>query len=462
MVTAFAFCRALAERMFKCLGQHPTAFLASLYVFCVIVFLIAIPLPRVDGQLVGSDGSYYYAYLPSLLLDQDLDFANQYDKLIPHSDSHFKRSHGTGPRRNKYAIGPAILWTPFFLVGHLIAIGLNAFGYRIPLDGIGYVYQVPTLLGSLSYGFAGLFLMYRSCCRFFSKSASVSAILLMWLATNVIYYMIAEPSMSHACSLFAVALFLELWLSFGPMPTLVQWLILGLAGGLIGLVRQADITWIALPIAGALPALCADLKTNLRRCLQGFAVFGVTASLVFMPQILLWQVQYATVAGGGYARGGEHFRWLEPKMLQVLFSLHHGLYIWHPLLLLATAGLLLLYRKNRVLPFLLGAFFVFQVYLIGSWHGWMGGDSFGSRMLISSFPALGLGLAALIDWAAGHRALAITGILGAGLIAWNAVFFAQYRLGYIDRFLPITFEQLTLGKLFVLKDLVNRFWAMIR
>ena len=57
---------------------------------------------------------------------------------------------------------------------------------------------------------------------------------------------------------------------------------------------------------------------------------------------------------------------------------------------------------------------------------------------------------------------AIAGILGGGLIAWNAAFFAQYRLGYISRTMPITFEQLTLGKLAILKDLMNRFWALIQ
>ncbi|MBN1568493.1 MAG: hypothetical protein JXA73_11660 [Acidobacteria bacterium] len=462
MITAIAYFRKIGNWIWASLGNHPLAHLTGLYIFCIIVFLLAVPLPRVDGHLVGSDGSYYYAYLPTLLLDHDLDFANQYAKLFLNYGRHTKEPSESRPQLNKYAIGPAILWTPFFLIGHLLAIGLNVAGYRIPLDGIGYIYQIPTLLGSLSYGFAGLLLIYRSCCRFYKKSASVTATILMWLATNVIYYMIAEPSMSHMCSLFAIALFLELWLAYRPTPTLLQWFILGLAGGLIGLVRQAEMTWIALPAAGLLPVLCKGWKTNMRLHLPGLAVFGMTAFLVFLPQIVLWQIQYGNIAGGGNIEGHRVFHWLEPKMIQVLFSMHHGLYIWHPLLLPATAGLILLYRKDRFLPFLLGFFFLLQVYLIGSWFGWMGGHSFGSRMMIGAFPALALGLAALVEWTEEHGALAFAGILGSGLIAWNAVFFAQYRLGYISKYLPITFEQLIPGKLVVLKDLMNRFWAMIR
>jgi hypothetical protein len=97
-----------------------------------------------------------------------------------------------------------------------------------------------------------------------------------------------------------------------------------------------------------------------------------------------------------------------------------------------------------------------QVYVIGSWGGWMGGDSFGSRMLISSLPALALGLAALIEWTAARGARTTIGVLGSALIAWNALFFIQYRLGYIPRFKPITFEELTLGKLSMLQDLAHR------
>jgi hypothetical protein len=274
--------------------------------------------------------------------------------------------------------------------------------------------------------------------------------------------MIAEPSMSHACSLFAAALFLELWLAFRPMPTLRQWIYLGLAGGLIALVRQPDATWIALPIADALLSTGTNWKSNLRRNLQGLLILGTTALVVFIPQMLVWRTLYGKSTSGGYIHGRQSFSWLEPKMLRVLFSTQHGLYLWHPILLFATAGLVFLYRKDRCLPFLLGICFVAQVYVIGAWFGWMGGDAFGGRMLISSFPALALGLAALIEWVAEHGVLTITSALSCGLIAWNALFFMQYRFGYISKFAPISFSQLTVGKIAMLKDIAARIPTIFR
>jgi hypothetical protein len=444
------------------LEGHPIAYLIGLYACCLAIFLISIPMPHADGQLTGSDGAFYYAYLPALLIDHSLDFSNPYARLVSADFVKHTKHTATGRLPNKWAVGPAILWMPFFLVGHILAVTLKAAGFPVSPDGLGYVYQVPTLIGSLTYGFAGLLLIYRSCRRFFSRSSSASATILIWLATNVIYYMIAEPSMSHACSLFTVALFLELWLGFRPAPTFSQWVCLGMAGGLVTLVRLQDATWLALPVIDALLAFKSGRGALLLRQLKGFLGFGLAAGIVFMPQMAIWRVLNGSSTRIGYLQTKAFFHWFAPEILEVLFSLRHGLYLWHPVLLLATAGLILLYRKDRSLSLLLGLMFASQLYLVGAWSGWSGGDAFGGRLLISSFPALALGLAALVEWAVERSAQTAAVILSSSLIAWNALFFVQYRLRYISMRGAITFNQLTLGKLAMLKDIVRHIQAMLR
>jgi len=442
------------------LEQHPIVCLTGFFVCCVVTFLVAIPLPRVDGQLIGSDGIYYYSYLPTLLIDHDLDFHNQYAQFMGE-----KPGEGIPAARDirnfrKFAIGPAILWMPFFLVGHLLAILFNAAGYSISLDGTGYIYQAPTMIGSILYGFAGVLLVYRSCTRFFGRSCSAATAILIWLATNLIYYMIAEPSMSHACSFFATALFLDIWLRSRPLPDFKQWILLGLAGGLVALVRLQDVTWLALPFLDALWAMRTNMIKGLRSQWHCFLSFGAAALIVFTPQIAVWHALSGTGIRSALSRG--LFYWFDPELFNVLFSLKHGLYLWHPVLLLATGGLVLLYRRDRALPLFLALMFTAQLYLISAWHGWWGGHSFGSRMLISSLPALALGLAALIDWAARRNVLPVAGILACSLIVWNALFFAQYRLGYIPKHRSITLNQLTLGKFTMLLDMTERIQAMLR
>lgn len=452
--------RGFWDRLQERFERHPVAHLAALYILCVAIFLLSVPLPRVDGQLVGSDGIYYYAYLPTVLIDHDLDFTNQYHKLLLPPPGGWANSPINGAL-NKYSIGVAILWAPFFLIGHVVAVALRAAGLSIALDGMGYVYQVPTLLGSLTYGFAGILLVYRSCRRFFSASASTSAAILIWLATNLIYYMIAEPSMSHACSFFATALFMELWLRSRPLPEFRQWILLGIAAGLVVLVRLPDATWLALPFIDTLLALRNSGKGSWGRQIGGFVCFGVAVLLMLVPQMVVWQILNGSPATPGYVRAQEVFHWLAPQVLKVLFSFCHGLYVWHPVLLFATAGLVVLHRRDRLLSLLLGLMFAVQIYVIGSWFAWYGGAAFGGRMLISSLPALALGLAALIDWAAEHKALPVAGVLSSALIVWNALFFAQYRFRYIPQDAAINLNEMTIGKLSMLKDMAGHILALL-
>jgi len=443
------------------LERHPILILTSVYVFCVLVFLASVPFPHVDGHLVGSDGAFYYAYLPTLLLDHDLDFRNQYASLVPEKNLSRIRESVTGRLPNKWAIGSAVLWTPFFLIGHLLAMGMKAAGYAVQLDGMGYVYQVPTLIGSITYGFAGFLLIYRSCRRFFKRSSSALATVWIWLASSVIYYTTAESSMSHACSLFATALFLALWLEFRPMPKLHQWFFLGLSGGLVLLVRQPDATWLLLPVIDALWAFRRHLEAPWRSRLAGFLVYGAAACVVFAPQMAVWRILHGAVTQSGYPQGG-HAWHLDTGILRMLFSLKHGLYAWHPVLILATIGIVLLYRTHRVHSLLLGLGFLFQVCLVGIWQGWSGGDAFGGRMLISSIPAMALGLAAFVDWSFKRDATRGVLILACALILWNGLFFVQYRFGYISKRKTITVNELFLGKFQMLKDIAGRIQDLIR
>ena len=461
--TAVRGYQGIRNRIWAPLERRPVACLTFLYLLCVLAFLASTQLHHVDGHLTGSDGAYYYSYLPSLILDHDLDFTNQYAELVSGREtSRLRAIEGRPP--NKYTIGSAVLWTPFFLIGHLLVLAVRAAGFPIPPDGIGYLYQIPTMLGSITYGFAGVLLLYWSCRRFFSRRVSAFSSILIWLATNLIYYMIAEPSMSHACSFFATALFLTLWLSFRPDPTLSQWLLLGLSGGLITLVRPPDATWLVLPAIDLALSAGRGWKGRLLRSTRGLVVLGMVAGIVFLPQFLLWQALDATPTIDGHASFTQypvHFHWFSPHILSLLFSLHHGLFSWHPVLLFGAAGLFLLYRKNRALTLSLSIGFALQACVIGAWYGWPGGHAFGSRMLISSLPALAFGLAALTEWAAERRASAP--ILAAfAFIVWNALFFIQYRFGYIPKLSPITFHQMTVGKFEMLRDLPSRLQSMLQ
>src|SRR5262249_40881489 len=116
-------------------------------------FLLALVLGRADGprdgqkfNLVTSDGRFYYAYLPAVLLDGTLDFEGQYRR---HWGSAFvplllPDRPGLGYARNKFPVGQPLTLLPFFLLGHGLALGLRALtgSAWFACDGYSVPYQV--------------------------------------------------------------------------------------------------------------------------------------------------------------------------------------------------------------------------------------------------------------------------------------------------------------------------------
>jgi hypothetical protein len=438
------------RRSGKWMASRPYHVLNALFGLCVVAFLVAIPLPRkVPGMLFHSDGTYYFMYTHSLVIDHDLDFRDEYARLLPGS---LPATTPTGLPANQFAVGPGLLWIPFFAVAHVLALALRGLGAAVATDGYGYPYQVAICLGSMTYGFAGIVLMYRLVARYFAATA-LAATVLVWFGTNIIYYMVAEPSMSHMVSLFAVALFLFLWLRWRPIYTARHWFMLGLAGGLVAIVRQPDATWLVLPV---LDRVLARQPSSLTQAVPDGIRYVAGFALVFSLQMLTWKILYGNPLSSGYFYGGaQGFSWSAPRVFDMLLSLWRGIYPLHPLTLFATLGLAWFYRADKRLAVLLGVGFVAQVYLISSW-GTQGG-SFGGRMFIASLPALALGVAALLDWALARRAGPVVWAIGAVLVVWNGLFMVQYRFGYVpmgdSRY---TLRQLTIGKVEMLGDLAHR------
>jgi hypothetical protein len=228
------------------------------------------------------------------------------------------------------------------------------------------------------------------------------------------------------------------------------------------MVRQPDASYLALPIVEVLIASRTQPKAWLRYYVPAALVFGLGALVVFLPQMIVWKILNGSSFLSGYVSNTPTpFFWFEPKILKVMFSLRHGLFIWHPLLLLATLGWLWLYRRDRSLTVLAGLGLAMQVYIIGSWQAWWQGDAFGGRMFISSLPTLALGICALIEWGIARRALTILWLVSIGLVGWNGLFFIQYRFRYISMLEAITPAELTIGKLWMLQDLLRKLSSVL-
>ena len=451
------------------LSRRPEAILMGVGVFSLLVFLSTIPLPRIDNQLVGSDGIPYYVYLPSLLLDRDLDFADEFTYFYAFEPGHAERLiRNPTPRglpANQWPIGPAVFWAPFFLAAHLLAYVLKLFGAGISVDGYGTIYQAFALSGSIAYGSFGLVLTYWFVSEAAEKRAALLATLLVTLGGNLVYYMTAEPSMAHAISAFTSGLFFCVWMRRRQRPGVKTALLLGLIGGAMALVRLQAGLFLALPFFARLPDAWRSLKhretgDDWRGWLRDILLSALTALAVFSPQMVVWGQLY-----GNYVRSPYLYQehptlvyWLSPKLGAVLFSAFRGLFVWHPIFFLALVGMSLVYRKDRVLGavgFLAAAI---QWYVISSWHSWVQGDAFGGRMFIVCTPVFVLGLAHLIEWA--HRRWSWSAVytIGGLIVGWNVLLFVEYRFDLATAQRAPTWSDLTIRRVTFLADAVRRIW----
>src|SRR3989344_8141745 len=126
-----------------------------LFLGCVFLLLGRLSM---TGNVIGGDAVYYYATLRSIIIDNDLDFKNEYEYF------HNITSNFTGNRKipiipdkdeitqkfpAKYPIGSAIFLIPPFLLTHNLIIILHKLGVNITPDGYNIIYQTIAALSSL-------------------------------------------------------------------------------------------------------------------------------------------------------------------------------------------------------------------------------------------------------------------------------------------------------------------------
>ena len=390
------------------------------------VFPLALAAMYLQPQRVASDGIFYFAPLRSLVVDFDLDFENEY-RVLGAEPGYLNRTV-TGRLPNNYSIGPALLWLPAYLLAHALAlVGL----YRP--TGFGYPYFTTVATATAIGGFAGVVFVFRLLRNYFEESAALPATLLVWLATFHIWYMVFEPSMSHAFAMASVSGLLLL-VQRGPRGAR-GFFLAGAASGLVALVRWQNLVFV--------PAAMALVLSKRERPSPRELVLGALGFLlVFSPQLLYWKLIYGgfllVPQGGGYVDLGS------PRIEEVLFSSRHGLLSWAPVLWLALAGLPRFVRRAPVLGGALVVSTLLALYVNASVFDWWAGASFGSRRFDGALPFFALGLAASIEWLVPRverRPLAAVSLLLAPFALWNFLLMGVYFGGAIPPDGPASFRQ---------------------
>lgn len=430
------------------MNSRPTATGPTRRQWILLACLFLLSLPAVTPRIYSSDEIQYFAYLRSAWFDRDLSFENEYqyfyDRGVAKSDgfheTFLERTTDTGRRINFGTIGCAVLWSPFYLAGDLVARATGA-----PVDGFSKPYVAAVAYGSAVYGFLALVLAVLSAQRL-GFNGFVPA-LAVWLGTPLFFYMYVAPPFSHACSAFGVALFTYVWLRVRDAWCPGGLMALGAAAALMAMVREQDLFFAVGPAldfglwaSGGLSQSPQRQKPKAQSLIVAAAAGTGAFALAFAPQA----AAYITLNGhlGPHASVGRKMNWMAPHALQVLFSPEHGFFIWTPLALVALAGLLwaAVGRRSqvrRVCAFLL-LMVALQIYVGGSVESWTVAGAFGQRRFIALTTMMVIGLAALQAraWAlraSSRQARRVVTALVVLCVYWNLALIAEFATGLMDR-----------------------------
>jgi hypothetical protein len=425
----------------------------------ILILLFVASLPAVTARLYSSDEVQYFSYLRSLWFDHDVSFENEYRYFYDH---HIAQTPGfyetflvrteaaTGRRINYGTMGCAILWAPFYAIGDLSARLLRAAGHDLAADGYSRPYISAVAYGSAFYGYCAILLAIGAARRVVGTHA-LSSGLAVWLGTPILFYSYIAPPFSHACSAFAVALFVTVWLRVRRTWSVPGMVVLGLAAALMVMVREQDIFFaigvlVDFALTGARATGMASRKQPIVAALVGSAAFAAG----YLPQLLA----YTALNGrpGPSPLVARKMFWQAPHALQVLGDTEHGFFFWTPLAALAILGLILMtaaprqrssagaesgdaalgtwtsgaasdIRRISACLLLMAAL---QVYISGAVESWTVAGAFGQRRFVGLTIVLVIGLAALREWVRGRIPRIALNVLIAICVWWNVALMAEF------------------------------------
>lgn len=440
------------------------------------LFLLGLPFLHL---VVNGDGIGYYAYIRSPLIDHNLSFSTDWRDPGEELEKIFTGNHfianpvtKTGHLPNFYAVGPAILWSPFLIVTHWAVLGLNRLGWHIVADGHSWPYLAAMAGSTVLYGFAGLCLSFATARRFVEERWAFWATVGMWFGTALPVYLYLLPAWSHAHAVFTTALFLWYWVRTRGTRTSAQWLKLGLLTGLMIDVYQLSGAFCLAVAYEALSTYWEAWRTRdgrtpqLAKALRLHALYAVGTLLALLPTFLARQI----VFGGPFDVGPyslRYWNWTSPALVQVLFSKEHGLFVFTPIVVLAIAGLFCTRRLDRALGticLLICAVFYVAIAFLPWWHGGVG---LGNRYFVPLTPVFTLGLASLFGWvarfwpdarAASFRVIPLTLLF----VVWNLGLVYQWQTHLIPRYGLVNWDELLFNQFRVvpanaLHDFAERF-----
>lgn len=221
------------------------------------------------------------------------------------------------------------------------------------------------------------------------------------------------------------------------------------------LFRSNLLFLLPLVVIGLIQFVDSFKTKSWQSLLKKYVVFGLIFCMTLMPQLIVWKMLYGAFIT--IPQGNSFLDFTHLPLFSVLFSLWHGLFSWHPILLFALVGMIWAWRKHKVIVLAFLSVFVLQWILNAAVYDWWAGWSFGQRRFISLLPFFAIGLGFLFHYLIEkYKILFSVSLIVFLLSIWNQLFLVQYFYGLIPRGDQISYQQMTIDKFYIAQHLKLR------
>ncbi len=382
------------------LTKNKISLLAVFVVFISMCYATLVYYPKWSGQqekVISWDVAGYYQYLPAAFIYKDLKKVGYLEKMLetyrfaPYPDQVNPLPNGN--RVMKYAMGQAVMFSPFFIGAHIYT--LNS---EFPADGFSTPYQLAIEFEILFFALLGLWFFRLILLKYFDDVIAAITILGIGLASNYFEYASITGAMTHN-NLFALyTILIYCTIRFYERPNIFLSVVIGLTIGLMTLTRPTEMIAVLIPIGwGLTMPLAVGIKERIdqiRKYFIYYVIMAVLAVAVASLQLIYWK--YVSGEWLVYSYGSEGFDWLSPHIEDCLISMRAGWLVYSPIMIFSLIGFYYLYRRYKSLFVVCLTMSIIAMYITFSWQTWWYGGSLGQRALIQYYPILAFPFAAFV------------------------------------------------------------------
>jgi hypothetical protein len=371
-------------------------------VILIAIYFVVIPFMNFnhhnyerDEGVIAWDIKSYYAYLPAAFIYHDIELGFMGENPQKFNKWIWPVKTPTGKLCILTTMGMSVMYSPFFLIAHQYA----KVSGKYEADGYSKPYHVALTFSAWVYFIIALLFLRSLLLRYYSERSTTITLLAIAAGTNLMHYLTYEAPMSHAYSFTLIVVFLyylDLWCQ---KMSWRQTILLGVLSGLITLIRPTNIIVLLLVLlwrVNSLKTFQERIKGLLSNWMQ-IVVMAIVFVLVWLPQFFYWYKVSGMVFYFSYGEVGSAFYFNNPQILDVLFSYKKGLFIYTPVIFIATLSIYFLFKQKSKNSIAILIFFIVNLYILSSWWSWWFGGGYSIRAYIDSYGLMAFPLAALIE-----------------------------------------------------------------